>query len=42
MEDARHRTRMARKKALIDARGDIADLKHAYRAGIRAQPGIDL
>lgn len=28
--------------AAADTVSDIADLKHAYRAGIRAQPGIDL
>gem|GEM_PF-5345823 len=36
---------MARKKAVIDAADtvtDFVDVKHAYRAGIRAQPGVDL
>lgn len=29
-------------QALADTVSEIADSKHAYRAGIRAQPGIDL
>ena len=32
-------------QALLDAAdtvSEIADVKHAYRAGIKAQPGIDL
>jgi cob(I)alamin adenosyltransferase len=32
-------------QALIDAAdtvSEIADVKHAYRAGIKAQPGVDL
>ncbi len=27
---------------LADTVSDIADIKHAFRAGVRAQPGIDL
>ncbi len=40
----RHRARKARRKVLIDAAdtvSDIGDLKHAFRSGVRAQPGID-
>jgi len=28
--------------ALADTVSEIMDIKHAYRAGIKAQPGIDL
>jgi cob(I)alamin adenosyltransferase len=38
-------TGRAASQALIDAAdtvSEIADVKHAYRAGIQAQPGVDL
>jgi cob(I)alamin adenosyltransferase len=38
-------TGRAASAALIDAAdtvSDIADIKHAYRAGVKAQPGVDL
>ena len=37
-------TGRAAPQALVDAAdtvSDIGDLKHAFRAGVRAQPGID-
>ena len=40
--DESHRLRMQRKKAVADTVSELREVKHAFRAGVRAQKGVDL